>query len=337
MAYRHGLSNVLSPLFDCAMSSVSPPAVRPQPRPARLPSRPAAPRISHDVIHDSDSDDGAYAPIPFLGADSSSYEYYSDSDGAAAAAEAAPAPAPAPPAAARAPAPRPPPRRPSGAPVRPIPRRPAPPAPEPAESAPPAPAPAPAPAAPRYSFSTVIRVKKISIKGARFAFALWALGREALSARFANSDAVATIAQGAQSFAFLRGEHDVHFALRAGSQFGDDIWSMRFTGATRDGARMCALYFLRDAPPGVPPSLCACTAPEECRAAIARIFARAESPYTANRRNVVLVGADDAREPVAAFGKLIGGGYGVACRAEVNPLIVFAFGMAAWLSPRNPK
>jgi hypothetical protein len=328
-------------------TTLAPAPVHGQHRPKRLPNHPSRPKISHEVIHDSASDDDTYAPIPFLNDQSSSYEYYSDSADASPAivssvSTGSVALAPRPPAGGPA---RAPPRPPTGAPARPIPRRFVPP-PAPAPALAPAAAPAPAPAPPaapppalpdRFSFSTLLKTKKISIKGAKFTFALWALGREVLSARFSSSDTAVTITQDSQTYAFLRGEHNVHFALRGGSKFGDDIWSVRFTGTTRDGVRTCTSYFLKDTVPGLPTSMSACTAPEECRAAIAKMLARGESPYAPNKRNLVLITADAAREPVAAFGKLIGGGYGVLFRAEVSPLIVFAFGMAAWLAPRNPK
>jgi hypothetical protein len=300
-------------------------AIRPQHHPKRLPDRP-----NHEVIHDSSSDDNIYAPIPFLRNDPSSYEYYSYSD------DASPDTVPSVSTTSIAARPRPPPRPPAGFAPR-LPPQTAKPAAPPPPLVPASRTAPPPELGPLYSFSTLLRTQKISLRGSKFSFALWALGREVVSARFLKSDAVVRIARGSQSFAFLRAEHDAHFALRSGSKFGDDIWSMRFTGATRDGARTCAFYFLKDAVPGIAPSVCACTAREECRAAVATMLDRRASPYAPSRRNLVLVTADAARRPVAAFGKIVGGGYGVICRTEVNPLIVFAFGMGACLSPRKVK
>jgi hypothetical protein len=59
--------------------------------------------------------------------------------------------------------------------------------------------------------------------------------------------------------------------------------------------------------------------------------------FKENLRFHLLVRADDPNEPVAVLGKMFNGLYGLYMHAEVNPVIVLAFGIGAWLSPRKPK
>jgi hypothetical protein len=180
----------------------------------------------------------------------------------------------------------------------------------------------------------LFKTRKISLKGSKFCFRLRGPGREGLSAQFWKLETIATITRASQNYTFLRGDHNQLFGLRLGSRFGDDLWSVRFMPAARDGIRPCSSYFLNDVAPGI---ACGCTAPDECHAAIATMVGRGTPPYTPNKRNIVLVTEDAARQPVAAFGKLSGGGYGVTLRADVSPVIALAFGMAGCLSRLKPR
>jgi hypothetical protein len=184
-----------------------------------------------------------------------------------------------------------------------------------------------------------MRTKRLSVKGAKYSYSLQSEGRELFSCKFRNSVKEIALMYNGQSYALLRGEHDVHFSLRQGSRYGDDVWSIRFPGVDRDsGLRKAACYFLKDMDPAIPPSSTALTVPADMERLIQRLRESVGlPPLKQSLRNLVLVTPEDPEDIVAVFWKLLDGGYEVCVRAEISHLVAFAFGLSAWMSPRKPK
>jgi hypothetical protein len=177
------------------------------------------------------------------------------------------------------------------------------------------------------------------VKGVKYTFAMLREGRERLCCAFQNSVKEIALASGDKSYAFLRGEGDVHFSLRLRSRYGDDVWSIRFPGIDRDsGLRKCVCYFIKDAHPALPQSATSCTEPAELNRRLAGLREHMDlRAWKQSPRNIVLVSATNAEEVIAVFWKLTNGGYGVWVRTEVGPLVAFAFGLGALMAPRKPK